>query len=146
MTQANNIQNAFSSATLKLWLQKTPYAMFLGMKAELHKTDFLFTLPKDERFIGNPSLPALHGGVVGAFMEQAAALQLIVSIKEPRLPKIINFSLDYLRPARLHDTYAKCVLNRQGRFITNITVTAWQEQPDQPNAIARAHFLTPQPT
>jgi acyl-coenzyme A thioesterase PaaI-like protein len=146
MTQANNIQNAFSSATLKLWLQKTPYAMFLGMKAELHKTDFLFTLPKDERFIGNPSLPALHGGVVGAFMEQAAALQLIVSMKEPRLPKIINFSLDYLRPARLHDTYAKCVLNRQGRFITNITVTAWQEQPDQPNAIARAHFLTPQPT
>jgi acyl-coenzyme A thioesterase PaaI-like protein len=146
MTQANNIQNAFSSATLKLWLQKTPYAMFLGMKAELHKTDFLFTLPKDERFIGNPSLPALHGGVVGAFMEQAAALQLIVSMKEPRLPKIINFSLDYLRPARLHDTYAKCVLNRQGRFITNITVTAWQEQLDQPNAIARAHFLTPQPT
>lgn len=146
MTQANNIQNAFSPVTLKLWLQKIPYAVFLGMKAELHKTDFLFTLPKDERFIGNPSLPALHGGVVGAFMEQAAALQLIVSMNEPRLPKIINFSLDYLRPARLHDTYAKCVLNRQGRFITNITVTAWQEQLDQPNAIARAHFFTPQPT
>ena len=146
MTQANNIQNAFSPATLKLWLQKIPYAVFLGMKAELHKTDFLFTLPKDERFIGNPSLPALHGGVVGAFMEQAAALQLIVSMDEPRLPKIINFSLDYLRPARLHDTYAKCVLNRQGQFITNITVTAWQEQLDQPNAIARAHFFTPQPT
>lgn len=146
MTQANNIQNAFSPVTLKLWLQKIPYAVFLGMKAELHKTDFLFTLPKDERFIGNPSLPALHGGVVGAFMEQAAALQLIVSMDEPRLPKIINFSLDYLRPARLHDTYAKCVLNRQGRFITNITVTAWQEQLDQPNAIARAHFFTPQPT
>ena len=146
MTQANNIQNAFSPATLKLWLQKIPYAVFLGMKAELHKTDFLFTLPKDERFIGNPSLPALHGGVVGAFMEQAAALQLIVSMDEPRLPKIINFSLDYLRPARLNDTYAKCVLNRQGRFITNITVTVWQEQLDQPNAIARAHFFTPQPT
>lgn len=49
-----------------------------------------------------------------------------------------------LRPARLCDTYAQCILTRQGRFIANLSITAWQEQYDKPNAIARAHFLIPE--
>ena len=144
MAMEDDTHKKLSSATLELWLQKVPYAVFLGIKAELYEKDILFTLPEDKKFIGNPSLPALHGGVIGAFMEQAAALHLIANMDNPTFPKIINFSLDYLRPARLRDTYAKCTLSRQGRFISNITITAWQEHFDQPNAIARAHFLTPE--
>ena len=144
MTLENNVHNAPNIETLTLWLQKVPYAVFLGISAKLYDTDILFTLPANNKFIGNPSLPALHGGVVAAFMEQAAALHLLANMDNPALPKIINFSVDYLRPARLRDTYAKCVLSRQGRFISNITITAWQEHFDQPNAIARAHFLTPE--
>ena len=144
MALKDSVHNRPNSAALELWLQKVPYAMFLGIKAELCETDILFTLPEDKRFVGNPSLPALHGGVIGAFMEQAAALHLIANMDNPTLPKIINFSLDYLRPARLRDTYAKCLLSRQGRFISHISITAWQENIDQPNAIARAHFLTPE--
>ena len=143
MPLADNVRSASNIETLTLWLQKVPYAVFLGIEAKLYEADILFTLPEDKRLIGNPSLPALHGGVVGAFMEQAAALHLIAHMDKPALPKIINFSLDYLQPARLRDTYAKCRLSRQGRFISNITITAWQEHVDQPNAIARAHFLTP---
>ena len=105
---------------------------------------FLFS-PENKKLIGNPSLPAIHGGVVGAFMEQAAAFHLIAKMDKPVLPKIIDFSLDYLRPARLRDTYAQCLLTRQGRYIANISITAWQEQIEQPNAIARAHFLLPEP-
>jgi acyl-coenzyme A thioesterase PaaI-like protein len=129
---------------LQLWLKKVPYAVFLGIKAELHEREILFILPKDNKLVGNPSLPALHGGVVGAFMEQAAAFHLIAKMDKPVLPKIINFSLDYLRPARLCDTYAQCKLTRQGRLIANVTITAWQENSNQPNAIARAHFLLPE--
>jgi acyl-coenzyme A thioesterase PaaI-like protein len=76
-------------------------------------------------------------------MEQAAAFHLVAKMDEPVLPKVINFSLDYLRPTRLRDTYAQCILTRQGRFIANVSVTAWQEHSDKPNAIARAHFLIP---
>lgn len=127
---------------LDRWLQQVPYAAFLGINAELRESDVIFTLPSNRKFIGNPSLPAIHGGVIGGFMEQAAALHLIANMANPALPKIINFSLDYLRPALLHDTYAHCVLSRKGRFISNVTITAWQEDSGQPNAIARAHFLT----
>lgn len=144
MTLADVIQQEPSAEKLQLWLTMVPYAVFLGIKAELHEREILFILPENEKLVGNPSLPALHGGVVGAFMEQAAAFHLIAKMKKPVLPKIINFSLDYLRPARLCDTYAQCKLTRQGRLIANVTITAWQENSNQPNAIARAHFLLPE--
>ncbi len=144
MTLADVLQHEPSVETLQLWLKKVPYALFLGIRAELRDDEILFILPENEKLIGNPSLPALHGGVVGAFMEQAGAFHLIAKMEKPVLPKIIDFSLDYLRPARLRDTYAQCKLTRQGRVIANVTITAWQEQSEQPNAIARAHFLLPE--
>lgn len=130
--------------TLQRWLKKVPYAVFLDIRADIRNGEILFILPENEKLIGNPSLPALHGGVVGAFMEQAGAFHLIAKMEKPVLPKIINFSLDYLRPARLLDTYAQCKLTRQGKAIANISISAWQEDSDKPNAIARAHFLLPE--
>jgi acyl-coenzyme A thioesterase PaaI-like protein len=145
VTLIDVIQQKPNVETLQLWLDKVPYAVFLGIKAELRDSEILFILPEDKKLTGNPSLPAIHGGVVGAFMEQAAAFHLISKMENPALPKIINFSLDYLRPARLRDTYAQCTLTRQGRYIANLSITSWQERFDQPNAIARAHFLLPEP-
>lgn len=141
MTLADVIQQEPNAETLQIWLQKVPYAAFLGIKAEVKDNDILFILPGNDKLIGNPSLPALHGGVVGAFMEQAAAFHLIAKMNDPVLPKIIDFSLDYLRAARNRDTYAQCTLTRQGRFIANVSITAWQDDRDKPNAMARAHFL-----
>jgi acyl-coenzyme A thioesterase PaaI-like protein len=143
MTLSDLIQHEPDADTLQLWLKKVPYAAYLGIKAEVHGTEILFILPQDNKLIGNPTLPAIHGGVLGAFMEQAAAFHLIAKMDDPIVPKIINFSLDYLRPARLRETYAQCTLTRQGRFIANISIAAWQEHRDQPCAIARAHFLIP---
>jgi acyl-coenzyme A thioesterase PaaI-like protein len=65
-------------------------------------------------------------------MEQAAAFHLIAKMDDPVVPKIINFSLDYLRPARLRDTYAQCTLTRQGRFIANISIAAWRNNVTSP--------------
>jgi acyl-coenzyme A thioesterase PaaI-like protein len=143
MSLSDLIQHEPNADTLQLWLKKVPYAAYLGIKAEVHGNEILFILPQGEKLIGNPTLPAIHGGVVGAFMEQAAAFHLIAKMDDPVVPKIINFSLDYLRPARVRDTYAQCTLTRQGRFIANISIAAWQDQREQPCAIARAHFLMP---
>ena len=140
---AELLQREPDADTLKLWLEKVPYAAYLGIEAEMRGGEILFILPGDEKLIGNPVLPAIHGGVVGAFMEQAAAFHLIARMDRPALPKIIDFSLDYLRPFRLRPTYAQCLLTRQGRQIANVSVTAWQVHSDEPNAIARAHFLIP---
>ncbi len=127
--------------TLALWIEKVPYATYLGIKAEVADGDITFILPENESLVGNPSLPALHGGVVGAFMEQAAAFELVAKMKNPVLPKIIDFSLDYLRPVRLKEAYAKCTVTRQGKMVANVSITVWQEDTAKPNATARAHFL-----
>ena len=145
MTLADIILQEPSVEVLQLWLKKVPYAVFLGIRADLQDGEILFILPQDKKLIGNPSLPALHGGVVGAFMEQAAAFHLIAKMDKPVLPKIINFSLDYLRPAQVQNTYAHCTLARQGRLIANVCISVWQEDREKPNAIARAHFLLPEP-
>ncbi len=129
--------------TLASWLHKVPYARFLGMQADVTAGEILFILPENKQLIGNPSLPALHGGVVGAFMEQAAAFELVAKMEQPVLPKIIDFSLDYLRPVRVQTAYAKCQVTRQGKLVANVSVTTWQEDETKPNATARAHFLIP---
>ncbi|MCP5163604.1 MAG: PaaI family thioesterase [Pseudomonadales bacterium] len=143
MNLAELIKRPPDADTLSLWLQKVPYAVHLGIRAEVHDGDILFILPADRKLVGNPTLPAIHGGVVGAFMEQAGTFYLIARMAAPVLPKIINFSLDYLRPARLRDSFAICTLTRQGRQIANVSITAWQDDRTAPVALARAHFLLP---
>ncbi|MDX1733620.1 MAG: PaaI family thioesterase [Halioglobus sp.] len=137
------LRRAPDASTLDLWLQKVPYAAFLGIRAEVTGSDILFVMPQSEELVGNPSLPAVHGGVVGAFMELAGAFELIAKMDKPVVPKIVNFSLDYLRPVRVQDAYARCHVTRQGRMVANVSVMAWQEDESSPNATARAHFLIP---
>lgn len=143
MSLAELLHRQPDGTTLAAWLKRVPFAAYLDMQAELQGSDILFTLPENEKLIGNPILPAIHGGVVGGFMEQAASLHLIARMERPVIPKTINFSLDYLRPTRYRATLARCELTRQGRQVANVGVTAWQENYDEPCAIARAHFLIP---
>lgn len=80
------------------------------------------------------------GGVIAGFMELSAALYLLIFSESASIPRIIDFSIDYLRAGLYRDTYARCQLWRQGRRVTNVAITAWQGDPDQPIATARAHF------
>lgn len=143
MKLADLIQQAPDAGTLGRWLQKIPYAGYLGIEARIEDGEILFILPENEELVGNAMLPAIHGGVVGGFMEMAGALHLIARMDQPVVPRTINFSLDYLRPTRLRDTYARCQVTRQGRQVANVAITAWQENSDTPCATARAHFLLP---
>ena len=91
--------------------------------------------------IGNPSLPAIHGGVIGGFLELSAAIEILYTLDVELFPKVVDFSLDYLRPGRYKTIYANCTVLRQGKKLVNVTATAWQDNPDTPIATARCHFL-----
>jgi len=121
-----------------------PYARTIGVKLFDMGHQPTFLLPKNKDNIGNPMLPAIHGGVIGGFMEMAASLHLLLLNESAALPKIIDFSLDYLRAGRHTDTYASCQVWRQGSRVANVAITAWQTDPAQPIATARAHFLMAQ--
>ncbi|KAF0863681.1 PaaI family thioesterase [Pseudomonas sp. LD120] len=121
-------------------LQKIPYASLIGIECSRLGDELLFRLPANKDNIGNPLLPALHGGVIAGFMELAAALHLLIFTGSPGVPKIIDFSLDYLRAGQFRDTFARCQVWRQGRRVANVAITAWQSTVDEPIATARAHF------
>ncbi|AGN79829.1 MULTISPECIES: PaaI family thioesterase [Pseudomonas] len=117
-----------------------PYAGLIGIECERQGDDLLFRLPASADNIGNPLLPAIHGGVIAGFMELSAALYLLIYSESASIPKIIDFSIDYLRAGHFRDTYAQCQLWRQGRRVTNVAITAWQGDRQAPIATARAHF------
>lgn len=126
---------------LVAFLDRVPYARFIGMRATLHGDEMTGILPYAPHLIGNPSLPALHGGVLGAFMELTAIAQLSIVETQSRLPRTVDISVDYLRSGRPVDTFARAIIKRVGRRIANVQVETWQEARGNPIAALRGHFL-----
>jgi uncharacterized protein (TIGR00369 family) len=122
------------AALLDAW----PYARFLDVRLEAHDDGLVAVLPFDPKLIGNPILPALHGGVVASFLELAALARLDV---EGRRARTIDITVDYLRPARPVTFYAEARILKLGRRAANIAVEAWQESRDSPVAALRGHFM-----
>ena len=48
-------------------VELVPYACFLGVRLDIKGDQFTACMPFDPKFIGNPALPALHGGATGGF-------------------------------------------------------------------------------
>ncbi len=118
------------------------------MKAQYVEGALSFYLPPLKSNIGNPNLPALHGGAIGGFMEVAAVVHLLMELDqekiagtEPRIPKVVDFSIDHLRACRFEDTFASCEVVRQGRRMANVAIRVWQSTPDNLTATARAHYV-----
>jgi uncharacterized protein (TIGR00369 family) len=130
-----------AAAQLEAFLQSVPYIRFLGMRAELAGDEMTAILPYSPHLIGNVMLPALHGGVIGAFLEMTALAQLSVVQATPKVHKTIDVTIEYLRPGRPVTTYARADLRKVGRRIANIHVEAWQEARSKPIAGLHGHFL-----
>jgi uncharacterized protein (TIGR00369 family) len=122
-----------------------PYAKFLGVEVIFNGDEMTAVLAFADHLIGNPVLPAIHGGVLGAFMEITAIAQLSVLQPSLRLPRTIDISMEYLRSGRPRTTYARAQVRKAGRRVANVHVEAWQEQRDAPIAFLRGHFLVDPP-
>jgi acyl-coenzyme A thioesterase PaaI-like protein len=147
---------------LKALLSGVPYIQYLGIQFDRRGDELTAILPFDEKLIGNPALPALHGGVTAAFLEVAAIIELSWSIlweemeagqldpaaiaeRPLRLPKTIDFTVDYLRTGLPRDAYARARVNRSGRRYASVHVEAWQDNRARLFAQGTGHFLMPSP-
>ncbi|MEZ5721916.1 MAG: PaaI family thioesterase [Paracoccaceae bacterium] len=141
---------------------QVPYAGWLGIGFERKGDELTATLPFAEKVIGNPTLPAIHGGVTAAFLEATAMIELAWSMlwdeiesgridpaaltpeTMPRLPKTIDITIDYLRPGLPRDAYARARVVRSGRRYASVQVEAWQDNRARLFAAATGHFLMPE--
>ena len=146
---------------LKALVDGIPYLSFLGISFDRRGDELTALLTYDEKLIGNPLLPAIHGGVTAAFLEMTAIIELSWSIlweemengrldaaaltpaTLPRLPKTIDFTVDYLRSGLPRDAYARARINRSGRRYASVHVEAWQDNRARLFAQATGHFLMP---
>lgn len=127
--------------SLNTFLQRVPYVRFLGMRVELAGDEMTTVLPYAQHLVGNPMLPALHGGVIGAFLEMTALAQLSLAQPGQRVPKTIDVTIEYLRSAGPKETYARAILRKVGRRVANVQVEAWQDSRAKPVAGMTGHFL-----
>ena len=127
-----------------LLVEAIPYARFLGLHASLDAGKILCRLDFSDRIVGNPALPAIHGGALGALLESTALFQLLWSHEAPAFPKTITLTIDYLRSARPVATFARADVTRLGRRVATLHVTAWQDDPARPVATANVHGLLPE--
>ena len=150
-------------AALQALVQGVPYVQFLGITFDRRGDELTAVLPFHERLIGNPMLPAIHGGVTAALLEVTAVIGLAWSVlwdeieagaidpeqliagRLPRLPKTIDFTVDYLRSGLPRDAYARAQVNRSGRRYASVHVEAWQDNRARAFAQATGHFLMPTP-
>jgi acyl-coenzyme A thioesterase PaaI-like protein len=143
---------------LSALIDAVPYARWLGISFDRRGDELTAVLGFDDKLIGNPMLPALHGGVTAAFLEMTAIIELAwsalwaevesgaVQADAPgpmRLPKTIDFTVDYLRSGLPRDAYARARINRSGRRYASVHVEAWQDNRARLFAQATGHFLMP---
>ncbi|MBC6407693.1 MAG: PaaI family thioesterase [Rhodobacteraceae bacterium] len=149
-------------AALAALMRGVPYIGFLGITVDRHGDELTLILPYQEKLLGNPDVPALHGGVTAAFLEITAIIELSWSLlwagpaealpqahrtppseTLPRLPKTIDFSVDYLRLGVPRDAYARARVNRSGRRYASVRVEAWQTHRRRLFAQSTVHFRMP---
>ncbi|MCG7518907.1 PaaI family thioesterase [Ruegeria sp. Ofav3-42] len=150
-------------AALNAIVEGVPYIRFLDIGFDRRGDELTGVLNFDEKLIGNPLLPALHGGVTAAFLEVTAVITLswdfflpkiesgeleasdIAGYETVRFPKTVDFTVDYLRSGLPRDAYARAFISRAGRRYASVRVEAWQDNHSRLFAQASGHFLMPQP-
>ena len=118
-----------------------PFAQMLGVQLDLRKNLLTCMLPYEPSLIGNPQLPAIHGGAVGGFLECAGILHLLWSTHTLALPKTVGVTVDYLLSSRPQDIYARTQVVKLGKRVSHLRIEAWQVMPSQPVAIASINVL-----
>jgi uncharacterized protein (TIGR00369 family) len=122
-------------------IQRIPYCRHLGVIARVVDGQLILELPYAPHLIGNPILPALHGGVIGSLLETAAIAQVIYEVRTARLPKPVDITVDYLRTGRAQTSFARARIAKQGRRVVNVHAEMWQEDETKPIAALRGHML-----
>lgn len=140
-TVADVVRLAKEGGDVSALVAAIPYLRFLGISADASSGELIGKMTYSDPLIGNASIPALHGGAIGALLESTAIIQALWESETTALPKIVTITVDFLRSGRPVDTFAKGVFTKQGRRIVNVGVEAWQEDRSRPIARAQVIFL-----
>jgi uncharacterized protein (TIGR00369 family) len=101
-----------------------------------------YTMSYAEHLIGNPDVPALHGGGVATLLETAAR-DVVAKKTNENIATMSDITVSFLKPAKPCDTHAHATIIRCGRRVATVQVIAWQESQNKPVASAVVTLLRP---
>jgi uncharacterized protein (TIGR00369 family) len=79
-------------------LRIPPFHAYMGVTAA-HASPgrCVLRVPPKEEFVGNPLVPAIHGGIISALIDLAGGAALFVDLKMPT--PTVDMRVDFIRPA-----------------------------------------------
>jgi uncharacterized protein (TIGR00369 family) len=118
-----------------------PYAELLGLSTRRGEDgELLWVMPFRDEVIGRPGY--LHGGAIAGLLEFAALGTLYEMLGEDEVKaKPINVTVEFMRGAVDHETYAAATISRLGNRVANVEAHAWQQDRSKPIAAAQMNVL-----
>lgn len=132
-----------NSVDLSAIIASSPFGRFLGIETQVDARGVLAILPIRDELIGNVMLPAMHGGCVAAFLEITCQLQVAYETGAIAPARTIDISVEYLRPARRENLFARARIRRLGRRVATIHAEAWQQDEEKPVCLLQSHLRLP---
>lgn len=127
--------------------QTIPHVRALGADlASLEDDKVTLRLDYDPRLVGNPETGVLHGGVITTLLDTVSGFAVFIALKRFLPIATLDLRMDYLRPAAPKlplFAWARC--DRLTRHIAFCRGAAYQEDQDDPVALAAATFMITQP-
>lgn len=107
-------------ATLQRWFEQgIPFNRFLGLRLEvLERGRCVLRIPWRDELVGDPSRPAVHGGVLSTLIDTAGggACFAMLDRLEDRL-STVDLRVDYLRPGPAADLWCEGEVARMGNRV-----------------------------
>lgn len=116
-----------------------PFNAFVGLElVEIERGRARARIPFRPELIGDPTRPALHGGVVSMLADTIGGAA-VFSVTDPGdRVATIDLRVDYLLPGREADVYAEAELIRVGNRVGVASMRVWQPDTTGEDAIAVA--------
>ena len=120
----------------------SPFMRFLGMHFEnIEEGRVLVKIPYRPELIGNPELPALHGGVVSALLDTCGGAAVWTRIGFHDRVSTVDLRIDYLRPGRPEDLFGEAHVIRVGNRVGVTELRAFQAASgEEPIAVGRGVY------
>lgn len=119
-----------------------PFARTMGFRSERDSDGRLvLTMAFERNKMGRPGF--LHGGAIAGLLESVAFMTVAEALAAEDAARIkpINVTVNYLRGGRDALTRASARIERLGRRVANVEAIAWQDDPDNPIAIAQMNLM-----
>ena len=105
---------------LRRWFEEgIPFNRFLGMRLHtVRRGRCVLHLPWRDELVGDPSRPAVHGGVLSTLLDTAGGCACFAMLERPQdRVSTVDLRVDYLRPGGADDLFCEARMVRMGNRV-----------------------------